>query len=127
MDANITLSDYRKLSKELPFLEPFDECCGSGLVNTLYVEPMIKLRGSRKWRWQIKDGYRTLVRICQVSELINRRPCLAILPTRQSFRSDSYFFRRLFQRESHIPTSPSEQFRSHNRFSMPRHNTSSFN
>jgi hypothetical protein len=50
MDANITPSDYRKLSKELPFLEPFDECCGSGLVNTLYVEPMIKLRGSRKWR-----------------------------------------------------------------------------
>jgi len=50
MHANITLADYRKLSKELPFLEPFEECCGSGLVDTLYIEPMIRRRASEKWR-----------------------------------------------------------------------------
>jgi hypothetical protein len=66
MDANITLVDYRKLSKELPFLEPFDECCGSSLVDTIYIEPMIRRRGSEKRRSCVVQCLEVWEEICNV-------------------------------------------------------------
>jgi hypothetical protein len=40
MVPKLTLVDYKKLTEKLPYLEPFDECCGSALVETVHVEPL---------------------------------------------------------------------------------------
>lgn len=40
MSTEITLSDYRKLTEILPYIQPFSPCCGDILQDTVYVEPL---------------------------------------------------------------------------------------
>jgi hypothetical protein len=40
MAEELTLSQYRKLAVDLPYIQTFGECCDKALTDTVYVEPL---------------------------------------------------------------------------------------
>ena len=40
MPESIPLEKYKKLAKDLPFVQPLGECCGKPLMKTVQIEPL---------------------------------------------------------------------------------------
>jgi hypothetical protein len=57
MPQKLTRKDYKKMSRSLSWLEPFDECCGSAFLDAVHIEP-VTINGNR-------DRQRTCIVECQ--------------------------------------------------------------